>query len=58
VDRGIVPERRPAAADVKKIERRLPAEQKKLPQQIGGFEGPTGEAGPRFLLPASPLTDN
>jgi hypothetical protein len=44
VDRGIVPERRPAAEDVQKIERCLPAEQKKLPQQIEGFGGPTTEA--------------
>jgi hypothetical protein len=54
-DRGIVPERRPAAEDVKKIERRLPAAQKKLPQPIEGFEGPTTEARPEFLLPR--LTD-
>ena len=58
VDRGIVPERLPAAEDVKKIERRLQAEQKKLPQQIEGFEGPTTEARRRFLLRASALTDN
>jgi DNA-damage-inducible protein D len=44
VDRGIVPERLPAAEDVKKVERRLQAEQKKLPRQIEGFEGPTTEA--------------
>ncbi len=43
VDRGIVPERLPAAEDVKKVERRLQAEQKKLPKQIEGFEGPTAE---------------
>jgi DNA-damage-inducible protein D len=43
VDRGIVPERLPAAEDVKKVERRLQAEQKKLPRQIEGFEGPTTE---------------
>jgi len=44
VDRGIVPERLPAAEDVKKVERRLQAEQKKLPKQIEGFEGPTAES--------------
>lgn len=44
VDRGIVPERLPAAEDIKKIERRLEAEQKKLPRQIEGFEGPATEA--------------
>ena len=44
VDRGIVPERLPAAEDVKKVERRLQAEQKKLPKQIEGFEGPTTDA--------------
>jgi len=43
VDRGIAPERLPAAEDVKKVQRRLQAEQKKLPQQIEGFEGPTTE---------------
>ncbi len=43
VDRGIVPERLPAAEDVKKVERRLQAEQKKLAKQIEGFEGPTAE---------------
>jgi DNA-damage-inducible protein D len=40
VDRGIVPERLPAAEDVKKVERRLDAEQKKLPQQVKRLEGP------------------
>ena len=44
VDRGIVPERLPAAEDVKKVERRLQAEQKKLPKQIETFEGPTTES--------------
>ncbi len=33
-DRGIVPENLPPADDVKKIERRLESEQKKLPKQI------------------------
>lgn len=34
VDRGIVPEELPAAEDVKKVERRLVSEQKKLPKQV------------------------
>ncbi|MCX5685028.1 MAG: DNA damage-inducible protein D [Planctomycetota bacterium] len=34
VGRGIVPERLPAAEDVKKVERRLQTEQKKLPGQV------------------------
>jgi len=49
VDRGIVPERLPAAEDVKKVQRRLDAEQKKLPQQIPRLEGPA--AGPKEGLP-------
>jgi DNA-damage-inducible protein D len=40
VDRGIVPETLPPAEDVKKVERRLDAEQKKLPGQIKRLEGP------------------
>jgi DNA-damage-inducible protein D len=36
--RGIVPERLPAAEDVKKVERRLVSEQKKLPKQIPGLD--------------------
>jgi DNA-damage-inducible protein D len=44
VDRGIVPETLPPAEDVKKVERRLDAEQKKLPGQVKRLEGPgTGE---------------
>jgi DNA-damage-inducible protein D len=44
VDRGIVPETLPSAEDVKKVERRLDAEQKKLPGQVKRLEGPgTGE---------------
>jgi len=43
VDRGIVPERLPAAEDVKKVERRLQAEQKELPKQIEGLEVPTAD---------------
>jgi len=34
VDRGIVPENLPAAEDVKKVERRLASERKKLPTQV------------------------
>jgi DNA-damage-inducible protein D len=40
VDRGIVPERLPPAEDVKKVERRLEAEQKRLPKQVKRLEGP------------------
>jgi DNA-damage-inducible protein D len=40
VDRGIVPEALPPAEDVKKVERRLISEQKRLPKQIEGLEGP------------------
>jgi DNA-damage-inducible protein D len=40
VDRGIVPERLPPAEDVKKVERRLETEQKKLPKQIKRLQGP------------------
>jgi len=44
VDRGIVPERLPPAEDLKKVERRLTSEQKKLPKQVEGLEGPTESA--------------
>jgi DNA-damage-inducible protein D len=40
VDRGIVPERLPPAEDVKKVQRRLETEQKKLPKQAKRLEGP------------------
>lgn len=40
VDRGIVPEKLPPAEDVKKVERRLQSEQKKLPRQVDKLEGP------------------
>jgi DNA-damage-inducible protein D len=40
VDRGIVPERLPPAEDVKKVERRLETEQKKLPKQVKRLPGP------------------
>lgn len=43
VDRGIVPERLPSGEDVKKVERRLATEQKKLPKQVKGLEGPSTE---------------
>ena len=35
-DRGIIPEQLPPAEDVKKVERRLAADQKKLPTQVEG----------------------
>jgi DNA-damage-inducible protein D len=44
VDRGIVPEDLPAAEDVKKVERRLLSEQKKLSKQAEGLEGPMESA--------------
>jgi len=40
VDRGIVPERLPPTEDVKKVERRLETEQKKLPKEVKRLEGP------------------
>ena len=39
VQRGIVPEKLPPAEDVKKVERRLVTEQKKLPKQVDPLEG-------------------
>ncbi len=39
VNRGIVPERLPPAEDVKKVERRLASEQKKLSNQVDRLEG-------------------
>jgi len=44
VDRGIVPEALPPAEDLKKVERRLVSEQKKLPKQVEGLEGPAESA--------------
>jgi DNA-damage-inducible protein D len=41
VDRGIVPETLPPAEDVKKVERRLVSERKKLPKQVEGLDGHT-----------------
>ena len=43
VDRGIVPEALPPAEDVKKVERRLKSEQKKLPKQVDRLEGATDQ---------------
>ncbi len=43
VDRGIVPESLPPAEDLKKVERRLHSEQKKLPKNVDKFEG-SGDA--------------
>jgi len=40
-DRGIIPEALPPAEDVKKVERRLASEQKKLPKQADHLEGQT-----------------
>jgi DNA-damage-inducible protein D len=37
-NRGIVPEQLAAAEDIKKIERRVEAEQKKLPKQVKPLE--------------------
>jgi DNA-damage-inducible protein D len=45
VDRGIVPEALPPAEDVKKVERRLVSEQKKLSGQANHPESPTGAEG-------------
>jgi len=41
VDRGIIPEALPPGEDVKKVERRLISEQKKLPKQIEPLQGDT-----------------
>lgn len=38
VERGIVPERLPPSEDIKKVERRVESEQKKLPKQIKSLE--------------------
>ena len=43
-DRGIVPERLPAAEDIKKVERRVQSEQKKLPRHVDKLEH-TGDEG-------------
>jgi DNA-damage-inducible protein D len=41
-NRGIVPEQLPAGEDIKKIERRVEAEQKKLPKQAKRLESDEG----------------
>lgn len=43
-DRGIVPERLPPDEDIKKVERRVQSEQKKLPKQVDSLEGIAGDA--------------
>ena len=43
VDRGIVPEALPPAEDVKKVERRLQSEQKRLPKQADKLESSNSE---------------
>jgi len=43
-NRGIVPEQLPPAEDLKKIERRVESEQKKLPQQVRPLETDEGES--------------
>ena len=45
VDRGIVPEALPPAEDVKKVERRLASEQKKLPRHADRLENQTDGEG-------------
>lgn len=40
VNRNIVPERLPPAEDLKKVERRLASEEKKLPKRVEPLEGP------------------
>ena len=40
VNRNIVPERLPPAEDLKKVERRLASEEKKLPKHVEPLEGP------------------
>jgi len=45
VDRGIVPEALPPAEDVRKVERRLTSEQKKLPRQAERLERNTEDQG-------------
>ena len=37
-NRGIVPEQLPPSEDIKKIERRVESEQKKLPKQVKALE--------------------
>lgn len=47
VDRGIIPESLPAAEDVKKVERRLRSEEKKLGKQTGRLEDSGGRESER-----------
>jgi DNA-damage-inducible protein D len=42
-NRGIVPERLPPDEDIKKVERRVQSEQKKLPKQVDSLEGIAGD---------------
>ena len=44
-NRGIVPEQLPPAEDIKKIERRVESERKKLPKQVKPLESNEGESG-------------
>jgi DNA-damage-inducible protein D len=44
-DRGIVPEQLPPAEDVKKVERRLAAEERKLPRQVERLQAPLEDEG-------------
>ena len=67
-DRGIVLEKLPAAEDLKKVERRVQSEQKKLSKQVDKLDTPadddpaeSGEAMPNFCgdtLPVDRLTRN
>lgn len=42
--RGIVPEQLPPSEDIKKVERRVASEQKKLPKQVKPLESPEDES--------------
>jgi DNA-damage-inducible protein D len=44
IDRGIVPESLPPAEDIRKVERRLKSDQKKLPKQVEPLDGREGDA--------------
>ncbi len=43
--RGIVPEKLPASEDIKKVERRVESEAKKLPKKVERLEGPGDDKG-------------
>lgn len=43
-NRGIVPEKLPPAEDIKKVERRVQSEQKKLPKHVEKLEGPSADS--------------